>query len=161
MIMWWVQKICNSHFDHNFITMLWKHLTTDFSPIYFSSVHHITMKKWWKCDELILVLFVIWNFPPCCSTQWWMKKLSLKQKNDNLNGPIVLLWLAQKSGDPVAWRRVIVCFLLAWWSRQKWFEKHNFVSYSVCCHAGQYAMLGSNTLIRRIYSTWTHSYLAH
>ena len=59
-----------------------------FFQIYLSLVDHIVMKKWRKCDELISVLFMIWKFPPCCSTQWWMKKLSLKQKTDNLNWPI-------------------------------------------------------------------------
>ena len=70
--------------------------------IYLSLVDHIVMKKWRKCDKLILVLFMIWKFPPCCSTQWWMKKLSLKQKTDNLNG---LIRIHQRFSIPSTYRR--------------------------------------------------------
>ena len=115
--MWISYFLYSSHNHHNFIRMLWQCATTEFFQIYLSLVDHIVMKKWRKCDELILVLFMIWKFPPCCSTQWWMKKLSLKQKTDNLNAPNVLkgrkigqnrqvlLWILSLVAEWLYWRK--------------------------------------------------------
>ena len=120
MILWWVKK-----YEIHILITIPSQCYDKFSPLIF-------MKKWWKCDELVLVLFMFWKIPPCCSTQWWMKKLSLKQNTDNLNGLNVTLFVLYKQTFTVNGSRLCVVYWI--YASANWNTNLNLVQGDKSLH---------------------------
>ena len=66
---------------HDYVTKMWCQLIRNISQ----NCDGFVMEMCWVCTFFLVFRFEFSLLS--CSTEWWMKKLSLKQKTDNLNAP--------------------------------------------------------------------------